>query len=326
MLARITRKGRFEYNKCVLSPARNRSGAAYHFLSGHWLFPPYARTELHVSRTTALGDVLMCTPALKAAKRANPQLRLNFYTDYPDLMRGLPFLDVVLPSADAPPQTIRLSYEDFIPPRRHIAAFFGDLLGVRVRDVRPSIATDPDILAKWRIRFAALPRPIIAVSRRAGPWTPNKDWPAVHWSTVIPELARSGSVVEIGQRHVGDAPFDHPNYHDLREQTPLADLIGLLAASDVHIGPISGPVHIAAALGIPSVVIYGGYEDPICSSYLGNVNLTNQPSCSPCWLRTPCPYDRKCLRDISPERVINAVWQVTATPSGSRGSSIAVPS
>jgi lipopolysaccharide transport system ATP-binding protein len=69
---------------------------------------------------------------------------------------------------------------------------------------------------------------------------------------------------------------------------------------------MSGPVHIAAAAGTPAVVIFGGFEHPVGSSYPGNIDLFTQLPCSPCWLKTPCPYDRECLRRISPEAVLKA--------------------
>ena len=101
-----------------------------------------------------------------------------------------------------------------------------------------------------------------------------------------------------------------PSYVDLRGKTNLAELVATIAAGDLHVGPISGPVHIAAAVHVPSVVIYGGYEHPVCSSYPGNINLFTELRCSPCWLRDGCPYDRKCLRQIEADVVLDAVKKV----------------
>ena len=77
----------------------------------------------------------------------------------------------------------------------------------------------------------------------------------------------------------------HPHYVDLSGKLPLGHFLAAVAAGDIHVGPVSGPVHVAAAAGKPSVVIYGGYEHPDCSSYPGNINLYTALSCSPCWLR-----------------------------------------
>ena len=100
----------------------------------------------------------------------------------------------------------------------------------------------------------------------------------------------------------------HPHYVDLSGRLPLDRFLAAVAAGDIHVGPISGPVHVAAAADKPSVVIYGGYEHPDCSSYLENINLYTALPCSPYWLLLePCPYDRMGLRRVSPERVEEAI-------------------
>jgi len=89
---------------------------------------------------------------------------------------------------------------------------------------------------------------------------------------------------------------------------PLNGFLAAVAAGDIHVGPDSGPVHVAAAAGKPSVVIYGEYIHPDCVGYPRNINLYTALPCSPCWLlMEPCPYDRMCLRRISPERVEEAI-------------------
>jgi ADP-heptose:LPS heptosyltransferase len=93
----------------------------------------------------------------------------------------------------------------------------------------------------------------------------------------------------------------------LRSQTTLQELIAAIAAADLHVAPITGSVHIAAAVGVPTVVIYGGYEPPVCTDYPGNIGLYSPVECAPCWLQTPCPYGKKCLNIISVDQVEAAV-------------------
>ena len=119
---------------------------------------PYRRDELHLSRNVGLGDVLMCTPAMREMKRLNPGCRITFYTDFPDLVEGLPFIDRVRPMAEQPEAYIWLNYEFSLPPRRHLARIFGDQLGVDVRDVRP-LAVRPDLVERFRRSGAACPDP-----------------------------------------------------------------------------------------------------------------------------------------------------------------------
>jgi len=205
---------------------------------------------------------------------------------------------------------LEFTYETSIPPLRHIAEIMGDCIGLAIRDVRPDCVIHPETATIWRARLSKLPRPLVAVNRLAGPWSPNKDWPDASWCDLIESLCRSYGVVETGAPKTDASGYRHANYVDLRGQTTVPDLAGVIAASDLHVGPISGPVHIAAAVRVPSVVIYGGYEQPICSGYPGNINLFTELPCSPCWLRDGCPYDRKCLRQIRPDDVMAAISSI----------------
>jgi len=272
---------------------------------------PYRQGRLHVFRHGGLGDVLMCTPGLREVKRRSPSCHVTFYTDYPDLVAGLPFIDVVRPSAESPDGTIRLAYETSLPPHRHIARILGDRLGLHVADIRPECAVDRELVEQYRREWRSLRRPLVVVNRRAARWTPNKDWPDAHWEALIDRLLSWCTIIEVGAGNVDRQPRSQPSYLDLAGRTTLSQLVATIAASDLHVGPITGSVHIAAAVGTPSVVIYGGYEHPVCSAYPGNINLYSPVECAPCWLCDHCPYGKKCLHMITPaevESALNRLW------------------
>lgn len=287
--------------------------ARYGWLARRVRFPldilaPYHRTEVHVVRSGGLGDVLMCMPALRAVKMRNSACRVVFHTRFPELVTGLPFIDAVADCEQIPPDAVHLSYEAAIPPRRHIARILADQLGVSVTDVRPTCSIDHSLKEGFAHQWGAA-RPIIVVNRKAGPWTPNKDWPDSMWVELIERLLRVGVVVEIGAKSEREAPKSG-KYIDLRGETSLSELVAILAVADVHVGPISGPVHIAAAVGTRSVVIYGGYEHPSVSNYPENIDLYSPIACSPCWLREECTVGRICLTQIRPLEVEAAVHRI----------------
>ena len=207
----------------------SRSG----FLGRWFLFPnplklPYCRSQLHLGRDGALGDVLLCTPALRELKRINAPCDVTFYTNFPGLLKGLPFIDAVRGYDERPGDCLNLEYEDLIPPRRHIAKILGDKLGLRVRDVRPSCAVNPEIVSRFLAEWRDMRRPRIIVNRRAGPWTPNKDWPDEYWGDLLDRLTARFSVIEIGAsaQDRGVQPGDH--YLDLRGKTGLEELVAAI--------------------------------------------------------------------------------------------------
>ena len=272
---------------------------------------PYRKTEIHVVREGALGDVLMATPALRRVKELNPKCRVTFYTHFANLVSGLPFIDEVLPVDVAPTgKAILLRYENLIPVRRHIAGIFGEILGVDIWNNRPSCVLDPRLLDHYRQEFRELPRPWTIVNRKAATWSPNKNWPDEYWGDLLDRLTARFSVIEIGAsaQDRGVQPDDH--YLDLRGKTALEELVAAIGAADLHVGPVSGPVHIAAAVGTPAVVIYGGYEHPVCSGYPGNINLYSPVPCAPCWLTELCPFGHPCLHQITPQQVEEALKQL----------------
>jgi ADP-heptose:LPS heptosyltransferase len=288
-------------------------------------------SEVHVFRIGGIGDSLMSTPALRQLKQLRPHIRIVFYTPYVEAFRDLPFLDEVRPIEDCSHPTavlslnkrrrirhvyvlcgyrdgvVELLYEGSIPPRRHIARIFGDQLGLDVDDVRPSCVFDEALIRQYQQAWAHLPRPWVVVNRKSNN-SPNKDWMDEHWDRLITRLVSPYTIIEIGAGRQRGDPVRHPHYVDLTGRLPLSNFLAAVAAGDIHVGPDSGPVHVAAAAGKPSVVIYGGYIHPDCVGYPGNIDLYTALPCSPCWLLLePCPYDRVCLRRISPERVEEAI-------------------
>ena len=287
--------------------------------------------EVHVFRVGGIGDSLMSTPALRLLKQIRPQIRIVFYTPFVQAFRGLPFLDEVRPVADCSHPSavyswgkprgvgyvrilcgyhdgvVELLYEGSLPPRRHIARIYGDQLGLDVGDVRPSCVFDEALIHEYQRAWAHLPRPLIVVNRKSASGS-NKNWMGTHWDRLIASLLNRYTVIEIGAGRDGGDPVRHPHYVDLSGRLPLDRFLAAVAAGDINVGPVSGPVHVAAAAGKPSVVIYGGYEHPVCLSYPDNINIYSPLSCSPCWLQLEtCPYDRVCLSRISPEQVEEAI-------------------
>jgi hypothetical protein len=305
--------GTYRLRKALLRWAGPRSGA----LARLARFPdpravPWRRQELDIVAHGGIGDVIMCTPALRELKRRNPRSRLRFYSRFSSLVRGLPYIDEALPYETRPSPATYMDYSDetdFVAPRAPLVSLLGDTLGLPVRDTRMDCVIDPALVARHRAAWQALPRPHLAMVRRANSQrTANKNWPDPSWDVLIPRLCHRGTVIELGE--AGDPPLTQAasTYIDLRGRTSLDEFVAAVAAADLYVGPMSGPAHIAAAAGTPGVIIYGGYEPPAYTAYPGRVGLATQVPCSPCWLSTPCPFDRKCLRAISPAAVEAAIW------------------
>ena len=258
-------------------------------------------------------------------------MSLRLYTQYPSVVEALPYVDEVRPLSTASRAALRRNYWFLLSyplhvfrifgrgralrlpvptPKAHLTKLTGNLLGLEINDVRPDCVIRPCLVTRWRHQWCSLPRPHILISRRCAGWWPNKDWPDRNWVELIGRLEQVAAVIETGTYHPTENEMHGPNYVDLRGQTTVDEFVAAIAAADLHIGPISGPVHVAAAAGTPSVVIYGGTELPANTSYPGNVGLYTALRCSPCWLSAPCPYGTRCLSAITPKTVEEAVWRL----------------
>ena len=97
----------------------------------------------------------------------------------------------------------------------------------------------------------------------------------------------------------------------------LQELIALLADARLVIGADTGPIHIAAAVGTPTVSLFR-VTDSLRNGPPGDKHIRIQApmDCSPC-LRKSCELDRECGRSITVDSVKNALEKLLASnPAG----------
>jgi heptosyltransferase-2 len=94
--------------------------------------------------------------------------------------------------------------------------------------------------------------------------------------------------------------------------TALAEFIELAAACEVYLTNDSGPMHIASALGVPTVAIFGATDEIATGPTGGHSRVVRKPvDCSPCLLRE-CPIDHRCMTAVSAERVAETALSLIA--------------
>ncbi len=87
-------------------------------------------------------------------------------------------------------------------------------------------------------------------------------------------------------------------------RTTLAQFIEMAAACEVYLTNDSGPMHIASALGVPTVAVFGATDDKATGPAGLKSRVIREPvECSPCLLRE-CPIDHRCMTRVSAERVV----------------------
>ncbi|MGH7052966.1 MAG: glycosyltransferase family 9 protein, partial [Stellaceae bacterium] len=101
---------------------------------------------------------------------------------------------------------------------------------------------------------------------------------------------------------------------------PLENLPDLLRRCALFVGNNSGPHHLAAGLGVPTIGIHSGLVDAREWGPVGPhaIALQRDMECGPCYLPSPdhCPRALACLTGLRPGDVHRACRKLLALGFG----------
>ena len=158
--------------------------------------------------------------------------------------------------------------------------------------------------------IAAHPRLLILAAGAA--YGAAKRWPAENFRTVARWWTRCGGIVAVtgsaGEAEIGEAVISGlpgGKAFDLCGKTSLGELMRLLKSAAALVANDSGTMHLAGALGVGGVAVFGPTDLTATGPVFGNWRLLYRKlECSPCF-RRECPkHDAKCIRSITPAMVI----------------------
>ena len=192
-------------------------------------------------------------------------------------------------------------------------------LGCRVGEVRfPVSVSDRDrmaadtLLAREGVQEG---RPFVAFAVGAN-W-PNKRWPVEHFATLADRLYHAHYVPVL----VGGGRLDETLAEDIlrASEIPPVNLVGrtnlkqlahVFTRAALVLGGDTGPVHLAAGLRVPTVMLMGPTDANRNGPYgqLQNAIEVDRP-CRGCWKRA-CPKGLDCLAAISVDAVAAKIGAV----------------
>lgn len=92
--------------------------------------------------------------------------------------------------------------------------------------------------------------------------------------------------------------------------TTLAQFIDMAAACTVFLTNDSGPMHVATALGVPVVAVFGPTNEYTTGPAGRAARVIREPvDCAPCMLRE-CPIDHRCMTRVESQRVVDAALEL----------------
>jgi len=193
--------------------------------------------------------------------------------------------------------------------------------------MQPKLDLSLDLLKATLLNFD-LKLGAYAVFAPGAEYGPAKRWPAAYFAelglrTGLPVVllgsAKEAALCdEIAQSIHQERPKTARN---LAGKTDLSQAMALIASSQAMLSNDSGLMHVAAAMGVPQVAVFGSsspLHTPPLSDKAVVLWLKNEASyqppldCAPCFQRT-CPLGHlRCLNDLTPERVEQAWREVVS--------------
>lgn len=236
------------------------------------------------------------------------------------------------------PQRVGYDFENVAPfltevvERRHghaveqnlrlVSSLTGSQGAADVRLEFPLQAADREkaeqLIDRWRIHAD---KPIVCIHPGSG--AASKVWRAGNWAQVGDAIAAEYAATIVFTGTASEAALVNEiaagmtsDAIDIAGQTSVGQLAALYAQSRAVLGPDSGALHLAAAVGTPTVALFGP-ADPQEFAPWGDPRLhevvTAEIGCRPCrildWGNDSSEY-HPCVRDISVRQVIEAARRV----------------
>jgi heptosyltransferase-2 len=193
------------------------------------------------------------------------------------------------------------------------------LAGAEAPALNPQLRVAAPAQAESLVRLGlVLDRPVLALCPGAE-FGPAKRWPTSHYAALAREMGAAGWQVWLFGSEK-DAPVTADinaqcagACRDLAGQTALTEVVDLLALARCVVSNDSGLMHVAAAVGVPLIALYGssdpGYTPPL--SDRARI-VARGLVCSPCFKRD-CPLGHlECLNGLTPEQVVAEVQNLDA--------------
>lgn len=194
-------------------------------------------------------------------------------------------------------------------PEKHILTESLKKLGLSLEIQKPRYhITRDEIKNAEKLLQKCKTKPLIAINTVSK--EPTKDWLPSYWHELIDRLAVDFYVIQLG--HQNEIQSD--NVVSFAGKLEIRKSIAVLEKCSLFIGGVSFLMHAAAAVGVKSVIIYGGRETPYNSAYNKNVNLFESVECAPCWIHEEdgefCVNEMNCMKRIKPSLVYSAVMKL----------------
>lgn len=251
-----------------------------------------SRSRIAVIRLRSLGDCVLTTPALALLKAHRPDLQVRMVVEprFAGVFAGNPDVDEIAPEVGRHVDVVlnlhggtRSMWMTLMSGAKFGAGFghhrYSFVYSHKIPRAQEILGEERPVHTAEHLASAmfwlgvprtGIPRAkLIAEKNPAYPpyvvmhpfaSAPSKTWPAERFVAVAAQLQTAGLEPMIVAGPADDtSPFAH---FQVFRNAPLAEVKNLMSGATLFIGNDSGPAHIAAAFGVPVVVLFGP-SDPV---------------------------------------------------------------
>lgn len=197
----------------------------------------------------------------------------------------------------------------------HLAA----AMGASAEPLPGTLVVGPEEVDAARKKFnvTSVSNPIFGLNP-AAEYGPAKRWPLERYIAAAKELRKQtncawilfGGNNDAKQTSQIQSALDGVPTFNVAGRTSLRELMSLMKLCQVFLTNDTGPMHVAAGLGVPVAAIFGSTSPeltaPLAASGSCLQIVASDAPCSPCFLRE-CPIDFRCMNGIGVEPVVEAV-------------------
>ncbi len=179
-------------------------------------------------------------------------------------------------------------------------------LGCEGEPPTPLVPIRDEDRAWARRQIASLPRPLLAI--HPGAQWQTKRWPPEHFAELASRAIKEfdAGIILVGGPGEGvicDRIREQiPSALSVAEQTTLKQLAAVLSESDVYLSGDSGPMHLAAAVGVPVIAVFTCTSPTRAGPYWpGHRVVATCVDCAESYIKK-CP-SMICMQELTPDRV-----------------------
>jgi ADP-heptose:LPS heptosyltransferase len=294
-----------------------------------------------IQRAGGFGDLILLTPVLREIKRRWPDCYIGVSTmeHYAVAYAGLPFVNEIVqfpvPADVAGKYDAWIFLEDAIEknPRAeevHMTDLFAEIVGIDgIEDKKPAYIVSAAEAIWGNVAYPRTKAPRAAIHVSASEMVRKY----MQMGTVSSELVERGwEVMLLGQN--GELPQLRekkmpPNLFNLTEPgITFRQTAAVINNADVFIGADSSLLHVAGALGVPAVGLYGPFLWKLRTAYCPTtVAISGSGDCAPCFHHNTanrrqqfpahCPSASKgmcqVLNSIKPNHVVAKAEKIART-------------